>query len=518
MTCGLRNDFPLIYAVKANNLLTLRVLLQQHDVDMNKRNSKTETALLYAVRNPKVHTNILALLLSRKADPDLYSRDGMNACLLAAFYGENETLKLVVEAKADLTLKCRKTSRSVVEIFQEEHDEPFPMELLTMSASTKGQSASAGKISPPRTRGISDIGIDVHIAMVKTLLRNSERVTVRIPRTVMGKTETDSEREHPMCCISVTLSLGKKLANQKITWQVDRPYLSFRALYKTLKRRFGQRKLQEMRVQMPSLPRFVMWNLKHSMNPHPDQLMPHELIVSLTDFLCAVMRMPERVQEAVDFLTPSPATAKQLYEFVNIVRNVQPEMDIVERTAEALNAIVSRADQAFAKFEDNCISLRGALVKLDFTQMDIYSKEWKPPLCSYSRACRDFVTLLSTKPENTPASADVVYVGAQHLGQVLQSREKLVSIGKMFISEVESLRNKTKKQGKLLHYSKGDLLQLIQYGMTNYERLDLHITSCMVNLKSKVDVWERSCEKQIAKPDPELETKPPVPLSPIVLT
>ena len=40
--------------------------------------------------------------------------------------------------------------------------------------------------------------------------------------------------------------------------------------------------------------------------------------------------------------------------------------------------------------------------------------------------------------QNTPASADVVYVGAQHLGQVLQSREKLVSIGKMFISEVRN--------------------------------------------------------------------------------
>ena len=26
-------------------------------------------------------------------------------------------------------------------------------------------------------------------------------------------------------------------------------------------------------------------------------------------------------------------------------------------------------------------------------------RKWKPPLCSYSRACRDFVTLLSTKPE-----------------------------------------------------------------------------------------------------------------------
>ena len=80
--------------------------------------------------------------------------------------------------------------------------------------------------------------------------------------------------------------------------------------------------------------------------------------------------------------------------------------------------------------------------------------------------------------------------------------------------------------------------------MVNYERLDLHVTSTMVthadpvcmrdkwtqsshvpglriaqvNLKSKVDAWERSFEKQSAKPDPELETTPPVPVSPMVLT
>ena len=136
-------------------------------------------------------------------------------------------------------------------------------------------------------------------------------------------------------------------------------------------------------MQLPSLPRFVMWNLKHSMKSRPDQLMvctcrtfltknfpwrtnilwlndqlvcaqPGELLVSLTDFLCAVvilihrgvgslyssraspgsfcavclpilivirgrvlcvelcalliwqMRMPQRPQEVVEFLTPSP--------------------------------------------------------------------------------------------------------------------------------------------------------------------------------------------------------------------
>lgn len=38
--------------------------------------------------------------------------------------------------------------------------------------------------------------------------------------------------------------------------------------------------------------------------------------------------------------------------------------------------------------------------------------------------------------QTAPASPDIVYVGPQHEGQVLQSRDKLISFGDMFTSEV----------------------------------------------------------------------------------
>lgn len=522
ITCGVENNFPLLYAVKANNLLTLRLLLK-HKADINKQNRQMVTPLLYAMRDDKVDPEILSLLLSRKANPNLYGADGMNACLLAAYFGENDTLKMLVDAKADLTLKCRKTGRSAAEIFKDEFDEPFPIDLLTTATSA----APTGKTSPRVRRNSQSAGpgtsdSNVHIQVVQELLRTSQRVSLRIPRTVMGNSNAEKEQYGPvpMCCISVTLSLGKKLANQKITWQVDRPYLSFRALYKTLKSRFGMRELQSMQVQLPSLPRFVMWNLKHSMKSRPDQLMPHELLVSLTDFLCAVMRMPQRLQEVVEFLTPSPATAMQLHEFMKTVQTVMPEMEIVERTAETLGNIVSRGDKAFADFEDACISLRGAVWKLDFVKMTMHSKLVKPPLCDYSRSCRELVALLSRKPEQAAAaSADIVYVGAQHEGQVIQSRDKLISFGDMFISEVDSLLMKTKKQAKLLHYTKRDLLELFQHGLANYEQLKLHINSAVENLKCSVAAWQqRNCTKTLPSPTLESESKPPAPPKAIILT
>lgn len=50
--------------------------------------------------------------------------------------------------------------------------------------------------------------------------------------------------------------------------------------------------------------------------------------------------------------------------------------------------------------------------------------------------------------QTAAASADIVYVGAQHEGQVIQSRDKLISFGDMFISEVNHLLDEQSITGK----------------------------------------------------------------------
>ena len=112
----------------------------------------------------------------------------------------------------------------MVEIFEDECNEPFPMELLATSASMADQPTPTSQTSP-RVRDISDTAgtsdANVHVQIVQELLRTSQvpyfpsefrnmhswlisfalhryvsrnfpqRVTVRIPRTVMGNSTAE---------------------------------------------------------------------------------------------------------------------------------------------------------------------------------------------------------------------------------------------------------------------------------------------------------------------------------------
>ncbi len=113
-------------AVKAGDLNGLTRVLAAAGVDVNARDNRGRTALMYAV--DKGYVLMVEPLLEAQADPNVRAPDGATALFIAAVHGHSEIITLLMKAGADPTIKGPKIKglkgRTPTEVAQTPYGDP----------------------------------------------------------------------------------------------------------------------------------------------------------------------------------------------------------------------------------------------------------------------------------------------------------------------------------------------------------------------------------------------------------
>ena len=106
---GARRDAPLVAAVKAADIDTVRALVDEQAVDVNQAEPDGATALHWAVHRNDV--GLVDLLIAAGADVAAANRYGVQPISLAAENGNAAILAALLDAGADPTRRCRRAKR-----------------------------------------------------------------------------------------------------------------------------------------------------------------------------------------------------------------------------------------------------------------------------------------------------------------------------------------------------------------------------------------------------------------------
>jgi len=97
---NVNNDLDLLKAVKANNENEVKQLLNEHYIDVNVKDEKGYTPLIWAIRN--MSPEIVQMLLEEGANPDIPDSDGWTALIWAAEKDNEAIINLIIDAKEKL--------------------------------------------------------------------------------------------------------------------------------------------------------------------------------------------------------------------------------------------------------------------------------------------------------------------------------------------------------------------------------------------------------------------------------
>ena len=101
----INGDYPLFIAVKLEYVDVVKLILDQPNVDVSiSTRYNGYNALHYAVSNNRYNREIITMLLNKGVDINEQANNDETPLALAAYYGNLDAVKLLLEYGADLTI------------------------------------------------------------------------------------------------------------------------------------------------------------------------------------------------------------------------------------------------------------------------------------------------------------------------------------------------------------------------------------------------------------------------------
>lgn len=110
-------------------------------IDVNTKNAKGQTALMYAAESPNSNKAMVKILIDLGADVNLKDNDGNTALILAARSNDIEKVKLLIENGAEIDVKLKDGATALMESAARGYKEMVQL-LLSLGANINATSAN----------------------------------------------------------------------------------------------------------------------------------------------------------------------------------------------------------------------------------------------------------------------------------------------------------------------------------------------------------------------------------------